>query len=140
MVPQPPTERPLVLVVDDVPDIRLAYRMMLEADEFRVTEAWNGASAIEILKKEKVDVVLTDLYMPGTLDGIDLVRAVRDLPAPQPAVIAMSGSPHRAYRSSLQTARYVGADAAFRKPIGRLELVNTIRRLIGGGPALLPST
>ena len=84
-----------------------------------------------------VDVVITDLFMPGTLDGIDLIKAIRALPPPQPALIAISGDLHRAARSSLQTARHLGADASFMKPVDRTELVATIRRLAGGGPALV---
>src|SRR5690349_13013476 len=111
--------RPLVLVVDDVEDVRLGYRFLLETAQFRVVEAFSAKSALECLATRKVDVVLADLYMPGSMDGVDLIRAIRALPPPHPAIVAMSGEPHRAARSSLQSARYIGADAALMKPITR---------------------
>jgi CheY-like chemotaxis protein len=129
--------RPLVLLVDDVFDVRAAYRFMLEAYEFRVVEAQDADEALRVLGRQQVDVILTDLYMPGRLDGVGLIEAVRKRPGRRTAIIAMSGTPHLAYRSSLQAARYVGADAALTKPIAGDQLVTTIRRLIGGGPSLV---
>jgi two-component system nitrogen regulation response regulator NtrX len=126
----------VVLIVDDVPDIRLAYRLLLEAADFTVLEAWNGTDALGCLANNRVDVVLTDLYMPGQIDGVGLVEIIRKRMATQPAIIAMSGSPNLAYRSSLQAARIVGADVALTKPLQPEILVRTIRSLIGGGPAL----
>ena len=131
----PPPPRPVVLVVEDNSDVRLSYRFLLETSEFRVLEAADGAQALERMSKEHVDAVLTDIYMPN-LDGIGLIDAIRKRSGPQPAIIAMSGEPHLAYRSSLQAARYLGADTSLVKPITREELVRTIRSLIGGGPPL----
>jgi two-component system, chemotaxis family, chemotaxis protein CheY len=132
----PPPPRPVVLIVEDTPDVRLAYRFLLETSEFRVLEAADGAQALEHLGEEHVDVILTDIYMPG-IDGIGLIRAVRSRPGRQPAIIAVSGEPHYAYRSSLQAARYIGADVILVKPIPREDLVRAIRSLIGGGPTLV---
>lgn len=129
--------RPSVLIVDDVDDIRASYRYVLEAYDFQVAEASDAETALRSLTRETPDVVLTDLYMPGALDGIGLIEVIKKMPGPRPAVIAMSGSPHLAYRSSLQAARYVGADATLTKPISGDYLVGTIRRLIGGGPVFL---
>jgi CheY-like chemotaxis protein len=128
--------RPLVLLVDDVPDIRAAYRFLLEHHEFRVLEAEDADAALALLVKHQFDVVLTDLYMPGRIDGVRLIETIRKRPGRRLGIIAMSGTPHLAYRSSLQAARYVGADAALTKPIPGDVLVTTIRRLTGGGPSL----
>ena len=98
--------------------------------EFRVLEAWNAQAALEWLKTRKVDAVITDLYMRGDLDGVGLIRGIRKNPKPHPAIIAMSGSPNLAYRSSLRTARYVGADATLTKPVLIEELVRILRELL----------
>ena len=129
--------RPTVLLVDDVFDVRAAYRFMLEANDFQVVEAEDADAALNTLTSQQVDLILTDLYMPGRIDGVGLIEAVRKKPGRRVAIIAMSGTPHLAYRSSLQAARYVGADATLTKPIAGDQLVTTIRRLIGGGPSLL---
>lgn len=128
-----PNPRPVVLIVDDVPDVRLGYRMLLEADDFEVIEASDAQTALAFLGQRKVDVVLADLYMPGKMDGVDLVQHITRLPAPRPPVIAMSGAPHLAYHSSLNAARYVGADATLIKPVSRADLVRTVQQLLGAG-------
>ena len=65
-----------VLVVDDVSDIRLSCRFMLETGGFRVLDAPDVRNALRCLDREKVDVLLTDLYMP--LDsGSGLIARLR---------------------------------------------------------------
>jgi CheY-like chemotaxis protein len=123
----------VVLIVEDNSDVRLGYRFLLETAEFRVIDASDGGQALERLAAEHVDVILTDIYMPET-DGIALIDAVRRRPGRQPAIIAMSGAPHHAYRSSLQAARYLGADLTMVKPLDGQELIRAIRSLMGGGP------
>jgi CheY-like chemotaxis protein len=130
-------DRSTVLVVDDIHDIRVGYRAILEHAGYQVVEAASASEALNCLSRNHVDLVLTDLYMPGDMDGVALISTISDMRRPIPAIIAMSGSPHLAYRSSLQAARYVGADISLTKPIGAEELVSSVRRLIGGGPALL---
>jgi len=107
-----------VLVVDDQPDVRLAFRYMLEHYGYAVGEAANGADALSYLSRQRVDVILTDLYMPG-MDGLSLVRVIRASPEPQPRVIAISGSPNLGKNASLQAAQILGADAILPKPISR---------------------
>src|SRR5687767_14473586 len=80
----------IVLIVDDQPDVRLAFRYMLEHHEYQVLEAANGTEALACLETTRVDVILTDLYMPS-MDGLSLLSAVRESPPPQPRIIAMSG-------------------------------------------------
>jgi CheY-like chemotaxis protein len=122
---------PVVLVVDDEADVRLSYRLFLEAKRIRVLEAADADAALKCLGKNKVDVVLTDVYMPGKIDGLGLVQALRERQKTRPAIIAISGSPHLAYRSSLQAARYVGADATLAKPIEANLLLRTIWSVLG---------
>src|SRR3954462_13836319 len=105
----------VVLIVDDNADVREAYRYMLEEDHFQVIEAPDADVALKLLKAQKIDVLLTDLFMDGSIDGVGLVHAVR-AQARRPAIIAMSGLPHVAYRSSLHAAQALGADATLTKP------------------------
>jgi CheY-like chemotaxis protein len=125
-----------VLVVDDVPDVRLALRLMLQESGFQVSDAADGDLALKQLDARKFDVVLSDIFMPG-VDGLTLIDTVCRSPSSRPALIAMSGDPHVAYRAVLEAARAVGADATLVKPFTEMELRSTIHRLVGGGPALL---
>lgn len=58
-----------ILVVDDEENIRELYKEELEAEGYRVFTAESAERAMEILDKEKVDIVLLDIRMPGT-DGL----------------------------------------------------------------------
>ena len=118
-----------VLVVDDRPDVRLSFLYLLEASGYEVAEAADGTQALSVLARKHIDVILTDLYMPG-LDGLGLVRIVRGSAPPQPRIIAMSGSDHIGRDASLQAARVLGADAILTKPFSRDQLVRTIKSVL----------
>ena len=121
-----------VLIVDDQPDVRLAFAFMLDALGCKVAEAPDGQGALDYLAKHKVDVVLSDLYMPD-MNGMELIERIHKQPLPRPRIIAMTGSDNLAYGASLQAAAIVGADAVLRKPITRDRLMKTIQDLMGAG-------
>jgi CheY-like chemotaxis protein len=117
-----------VLIVDDQPDVRLSFGFMLTALEYKVAEAATGKDAVEYLKKNHIDVVLTDIYMPD-MNGVELIERIREMPKP-PKIIAMTGSDNLGYGASLQAAAIVGADAVLKKPITRVRLQTTIYGLM----------
>jgi CheY-like chemotaxis protein/anti-sigma regulatory factor (Ser/Thr protein kinase) len=78
-----------VLLADDDSNGRLAFRRVLEYEGYNVIEAGDGLSALEVLRKEPVDLLLTDVIMPG-LDGIELLERARLL-QPQLRAIVMTG-------------------------------------------------
>lgn len=65
-----------ILIADDEAEIRDLFRLYLEKDGFQVLEAGNGLQALEILAKEKADLVVLDIMMPG-LDGFSVLRKIR---------------------------------------------------------------
>lgn len=74
----------VVLVVDDEPFIRMNAMDMLGDAGFSVLEAADADDALRVLAKHpEIGVLFTDINMPGTMDGLDLVRRVHEL---RPAV------------------------------------------------------
>jgi PAS domain S-box-containing protein len=67
-----------VLVVDDNPDVAAVSAGMLEQLGYDVHQAGDAASALAAADKHAFDLVLTDVVMPGTMDGIALARALRE--------------------------------------------------------------
>jgi DNA-binding response OmpR family regulator len=65
-----------VLVVDDEPHIRTVLRGYLEAAGFAVTEAADGESAVQAVRKAPPDLVLLDIVLPG-IDGLEALRQLR---------------------------------------------------------------
>lgn len=78
------------LVVDDEEEIRSIVGDTLEMYGARVFQAENGSRALEILRREKVDAVLSDVRMPGG-DGVFLLDESRKLPEPVPPILLMTG-------------------------------------------------
>ena len=69
----------VVLVVEDETILRLQTVLIIEKAGYNVVEASNADEAIAILEtREDIRVVVTDIEMPGSMDGIKLARAIRD--------------------------------------------------------------
>ncbi len=72
-------DKPVVLVVEDEPLIRLNAVAMIEEAGYEVVEAANADEAISILEsRSDIRIVFTDVHMPGSMDGLKLAHAVRD--------------------------------------------------------------
>src|SRR5690348_13293238 len=73
-------EAPVVLVVDDEPDVLELASMILSLQGYTVVEAANGAEALETLREQpKIEVLFTDIVMPGGLDGFELAHQAKQL-------------------------------------------------------------
>src|SRR5207302_3773541 len=81
-----------VLVVEDNQDMRRVVRRQLTGLGYRVIEAASAAAALERLEAEKIDLMLTDIVMPGEMDGIELARLALRY-SPELKVVLTSGFP-----------------------------------------------
>ncbi|WP_181902397.1 MULTISPECIES: response regulator [Rhodopseudomonas] len=85
------SRRPVVLVVEDEPLLRMNAVDMIEAAGFQVLEAGSADAAISILEvREDIRLVFTDIQIPGSMDGLKLARAVRGR-WPPIKIVATSG-------------------------------------------------
>lgn len=66
-----------ILLVDDEPDIRRAVRRTLAAPGYSFLEVDDGAAALALLERQRVDAVVSDYNMPA-MNGLDLLAQVRD--------------------------------------------------------------
>lgn len=86
-----PEKAPTILVVEDEVLIRMVIGDYLRDCGYRVIEAGDGAEAVEVLKTEtRVDVVFTDVHMPGGVNGFGLAQWVRR-ERPKVRVVLTSG-------------------------------------------------
>lgn len=114
--------RTRVLVVDDNADLRSALKQLLELLGYEVETARDGAAALALHRAERVAIVITDIFMPGT-EGMETIARFKH-GWPKLRVIAMSGGGEVAKNSYLQAALHIGADAILRKPF-TLETLRT---------------
>jgi CheY-like chemotaxis protein len=112
-------ERPVVLVVDDEPAIRLLCRVNLEIGGYTVREAGTLAEAREQLEAGPVDVALLDMHI-GTERSESLLRELNERKIP---VAIVSGS------ADLAQLRLSGADAVLGKPFTLEDLESIVAEL-----------
>ncbi|MFV3284554.1 response regulator [Pseudomonas sp. NY15356] len=85
-----------VLMVDDHPTVRLAVRMLLERERFRVIgESGDGIDAVQQARSLRPDVVILDIGLPG-LDGMEVIKRLQLL-EPAPKIMVLIGQPADLY-------------------------------------------
>lgn len=119
----PLEDAPTILFVDDEEVIRKSFARELQMEDFAVTQAAGGAEALAVLERDRFDLVITDLMMPG-VDGFAVLKAAKRL-APQTSVIILTG--YGDMRSAIDALR-LGADDFTLKPCETEELLLRIRR------------
>jgi CheY-like chemotaxis protein len=120
-------DRPVILVVEDEFLVREVVRNYLAGQDYQVLEAENGDAAIAMLESGgPVDVLLTDIVMPGSRDGFALASEARRL---WPAVKVL----HITGQTQVLAARGAGAtkEEILAKPFGQTELLKRISVLLG---------
>jgi PAS domain S-box-containing protein len=101
-----------ILVIDDEAAVRAFLRGLLEESGYEVTEVEEGKQALREVRTRHVDLVITDLVMPGQ-EGIETIQALhRDVPSV--GIIALSGAFGGQF---LKTAQMLGAHAVLHKPV-----------------------
>ncbi len=115
----------IILVVDDEVAIREIIRDFFEMEKFKVIEARNGKEALEIIKRQSLDCVLSDVCMPGG-NGIELAHALFNLKENKPPILFMTGFGD----ISESAARSVGVFKVIQKPFLPDELVEAVKMAI----------
>lgn len=112
---------PLILLVEDEPQMRRFLRVALEGSGYRYLEASTGEEGLAMAVQHRPDVILLDLGLPD-MDGLDLMTRVREWS--QTPVIVISA---RGQETDKIGALDVGADDYLTKPFGTGELLARIR-------------
>ena len=111
-----------ILIVDDEPAIRRFLRTGLGVQGYDVLEADNGPSALGLLRRNAVDMLVLDLGLPG-MDGIEVVKTLRNTGSSIPIIVLSV----RADEPGKVRALDLGADDYVTKPFGMDELIARIR-------------
>lgn len=128
-----PTAR--ILVVDDERFVQDLLRKVLGRRGHEVDIASNGVEALDRLRDERYDLVLTDVVMPE-MDGFELLREVKSR-HPDVKVIVLTGF---ARRQSISDFLLYGADDYLSKPFQVPELLTSVERITGCGDAAASAT
>ena len=130
-------EEPVVVLVEDDPNIASLVDMYLRQDGYRVFQASDGSTGLDLIKQHRPKIVILDIGLPGDVDGIQLCRELRAFSdVPVIMLTARDGEIDRIVGLEL------GADDYVTKPFSPRELVARVRAVLrrsdGASRATLP--
>ena len=115
-----------ILVVDDDEHILRSLSQYLELEEFNVLSASNGQDALNIFEREKPDMLVLDVMMPG-MDGFQVLEKIRGNPETAKVPVLMLTA--RDQHSDIMRGYQMGATSYLVKPFNLDELVDAIREV-----------
>ena len=121
-----------VLVVDDNEEFCQNVKDIMELEGHKVLTAYDGLKAVELVKKEKPDLVLMDVKLPR-MDGVTAFRKIKEI-APETPVIMMTAY---AVEELVRDALREGAFGSLKKPLELDRLIPYIENAIPGGTRVL---
>ena len=114
-----------VLLVDDKYEIRKLLTLAFQhRRDYAISEAADGTEAMKSIARSRPDLVILDIMMPGSIDGLDVLDAIRSNPEFAGMKVFMLSA--RTQKSDQKIAMEKGADAYFAKPFSIVELINVI--------------
>ncbi|MDJ0840297.1 MAG: response regulator [Acidobacteriota bacterium] len=113
-----------VLMVEDSLSARMVFKSILTQAGYKVFEAKDGKEALDVLRNEKVGLVITDIYMPGE-GGLEFIKKINKI-FPGTRIIATSGKAD----DTLQQAADLGATRAVPKNELKAKLIATVQELM----------
>ncbi len=120
-----------VVVIEDEPDILELIEYNLRREGFDVATAASGRAGLAAIEREKPDIVLLDLLLPG-LDGLDVCRRLRAVESTRDLPVIMVTA--RGEESDVVLGLGVGADDYIHKPFSPRELIARVRAVLRRGP------
>lgn len=117
-----------ILIIDDEEPVRLYLRSILEREGYKVIEACDGKSGLQLYRQDPADLIITDIFMPEK-EGLGTIRELkRDYPGVK--IIAISGGGKTSNLDFLPMAKKLGALRALNKPFTKQEILDTVKELL----------
>ncbi len=124
-----------VLLVDDAEENLMVVKAFLNASPHEVVTAGNGRIAVDLVERERFDIVLMDIQMP-VMDGYEATRRIRALEretnSPPKPIIALTA---HAMIEETEKIKAAGCDLHLTKPIRKKRLLDTINQFANNGPS-----
>lgn len=123
-----------ILVVDDEPDTLSLLTMTLSRANYTVVKAQDGASGLEMATRERPDLIILDVMMPG-MNGLDMLRSLRSTyGGPLPPVILFTA---KSRVEDVVEGMEAGAYRYLVKPTSREKLLEAVKAALHSGPSVV---
>ncbi len=116
-----------VLVAEDSSVIQNLTKKILQMQSFEITSVKNGQQVLDLLEKEKFDIILMDINMP-VMDGMECTRSIRALADPEKSQIPIVAITGNAPNYSIEDFKEAGIDEYLPKPLNFDTLVETVKK------------
>lgn len=116
-----------ILIIDDSSTNNLLFQSILEENGFDVIVSTTGKAGLAAMQKNKADLVLLDVMMPG-LDGFDVLKKIKEDEKNQSVPVLMLTA--KKDSESMKKALDLGATDYLIKPVGIKEIVEKIRKVL----------
>jgi len=113
-----------ILVIEDEPEMRRNLLTILKLEGFQGFGAPNGTAGVELAKKERPDLILCDVMMPG-LDGYGVLQALRENAAT--VTVPFIFLTAKGEKAHVRSGMNLGADDYLTKPVAKADLLDAVR-------------
>ena len=117
-----------VLIAEDSSVIQNLTKKILEIQNYQIFSAKNGVQVLEMIEKEKFDIILMDINMPK-MDGMECARQIRALGGAEKSQIPIVAITGNAMNYSMDDFKQAGINEYLQKPLNFDNLVDTVKNL-----------
>lgn len=120
-----------ILIIEDVPSVMLSLRVVLEGKGHRVLDAADGDAGLQQLRRGGIDLVITDIWMPGRL-GSSVIAEGRQIARGTRFLAITGGAPNGSVTPEQirRDGADFGADRVLLKPFRREELIAAVTEML----------
>ncbi|MGY0196975.1 response regulator transcription factor [Leptothrix sp. BB-4] len=122
-----------ILIVEDQADLRKLMQMTLGLEDHELHEAADAHAGWDAALAVLPDLVLLDIMMPGTMDGLDLCRRLKSDPRTAHCKVVLVTA--RGHRNDMQIGHDAGADDYLLKPYSPMRLLEVVAAMASRRPA-----
>ena len=123
-----PSRLKKILIADDFADIRELVAETLGCDQYQLLEAEAAEEAVRIAEREIPDIIIMDVMMPGTIDGIEATRIIKENPKTRNCFIILLSA--KGQVDDQERGLKAGADSYFVKPFSPMELIDKVEAIL----------
>lgn len=113
-----------ILIVDDQEQVRELVEVTLRDENYRILQAGSGEEAIKTARREKPELIIMDIMMPGMMDGLEATRIIKEGSKTKGCKVIMLTA--KGQDTDIEKGYKAGAEDYFVKPFSPLDLIRKV--------------